>query len=218
EAGRRTVRRKSLRSFKDRVRQRTRRTGGQSLQSVIDTLNPMLRGWFKYFKHAHVYTFRALGGFIRRRLRSILRHHAHRPGRGLTPENHRRSSNAYIVERGLFPLSLAHALERQRRSRAPLTGEPYAGEPPVRFGGRGAAILLPDPYRQKRRAPFAPKPGLRPSPERRRWVAHFPRTVVSLCRATERVCALRAMKPRRGLRSSKLTMPSVSSCKGATSF
>src|SRR5690606_133439 len=102
EAGRRTVRRKSLRSFKDRVRQRTRRTGGQSLQSVIDTLNPMLRGWFNDFKHAHVYTFRALDGFIRRRLRSILRHHAHRPGRGVTPEDHRRWSNAYFVERGLF--------------------------------------------------------------------------------------------------------------------
>jgi len=117
EAGRRTVRRKSLRSFKDRVRQRTRRTGGQSLQSVIDALNPMLRGWFNYFKHAHVYTFRALDGFIRRRLRSILRHHAHRPGRGVTPEDHRRWSNAYFVERGLFTLSLAHALERQSRCR-----------------------------------------------------------------------------------------------------
>src|SRR5690606_32249030 len=33
----------------------------------------------------------------------------------------------------------------------------YAGEPPVRFGGRGAAILLPDPYRPPRawRAAFA---------------------------------------------------------------
>jgi hypothetical protein len=27
------------------------------------------------------------------------------------------------------------------------TGEPYAGEPHVRFGGRGAATPLPDPYR-----------------------------------------------------------------------
>jgi len=29
--------------------------------------------------------------------------------------------------------------------RKPPTGEPYAGEPPVRFGGRGGASL-PDPY------------------------------------------------------------------------
>src|SRR5215468_4759320 len=29
----------------------------------------------------------------------------------------------------------------------PTTGEPYAGEPHVRFGGRGGATPLPDPYR-----------------------------------------------------------------------
>ena|SRR6516225_5540711 len=31
----------------------------------------------------------------------------------------------------------------------PTTGEPYAGEPHVRFGGRGGATPLPDPYRDK---------------------------------------------------------------------
>ena len=31
----------------------------------------------------------------------------------------------------------------------PTTGEPYAGEPHVRFGGRGGATPLPDPYRRK---------------------------------------------------------------------
>ena len=31
----------------------------------------------------------------------------------------------------------------------PTTGEPYAGEPHVRFGGRGGATPLPDPYRNK---------------------------------------------------------------------
>ena len=30
--------------------------------------------------------------------------------------------------------------------RKPTTGEPYAGEPHVRFGGRGGVQLLPDPY------------------------------------------------------------------------
>src|SRR6516165_7113383 len=32
----------------------------------------------------------------------------------------------------------------------PTTGEPYAGEPHVRFGGRGGATPLPDPYREER--------------------------------------------------------------------
>jgi hypothetical protein len=34
--------------------------------------------------------------------------------------------------------------------RKPPTGEPYAGKPPVRFGGRGGDTL-PDPYRLGRR-------------------------------------------------------------------
>jgi RNA-directed DNA polymerase len=117
EAGRRFVRPKSLRAFKDRVRCQTRRTGGKSLKTVIGTLNPMLRGWFNYFQHAHVYTFSALDGFIRRRLRSILRRHAHRPGRGVTRADHQRWTNAYFAEQGLFTLSLARTLARQSRCR-----------------------------------------------------------------------------------------------------
>jgi RNA-directed DNA polymerase len=115
EAGRRYVSRKSLRAFKDRVRQQTRRTRGQSLKAVIETLNPMLRGWFNYFKHAHVYTFSGLDGFIRRRLRAILRQHARRPGRGMTHADHQRWPNAYFAERGLFTLKPAHAQASQSR-------------------------------------------------------------------------------------------------------
>jgi RNA-directed DNA polymerase len=117
EAGRREVRRKSLRAFKDRVRQQTPRAGGQSLKCVIDTLNPLLRGWFNYFKHAHVYTFSRLDGFIRRRLRAVLRHHAHRPGRGKTHADHQRWPNAYFAERGLFTFMPAHAAASQSRCR-----------------------------------------------------------------------------------------------------
>src|SRR6516162_8729775 len=36
----------------------------------------------------------------------------------------------------------------------PTTGEPYAGEPHVRFGGRGGATPLPDPYRNYLSAGF----------------------------------------------------------------
>src|SRR4029077_10665371 len=57
EAGRRFVRKKSLTRFKDKIREKTRRTRGDSLARVIDDLNPMLGGWFGYFKHAHPTTF-----------------------------------------------------------------------------------------------------------------------------------------------------------------
>ena len=46
EAGRRYVRTSSRRVLKERVRQLTRRSGGQSLEHVIAGLNPLLRGWF----------------------------------------------------------------------------------------------------------------------------------------------------------------------------
>ena len=46
---------------------------GQSLQAIIQSLNPTLRGWFEYFKHSYKTTFSALDGWIRMRLRSILR-------------------------------------------------------------------------------------------------------------------------------------------------
>jgi RNA-directed DNA polymerase len=117
EAGRREVRRKSLRAIKDRIRGRTGRSVGRSLKQVIDTLNPMLRGWFGYFKHAHPHTFERLDGFIRRRLRSILRSHTHRRGRGLTRADHQHWPNAFFIERGLFTLQVAHAQNCQSRCR-----------------------------------------------------------------------------------------------------
>ena len=57
EAGVRSVRKKSLAKLKDSIRAKTRRTRGDSLRCVIADLNPMLRGWFGYFKHAHHRTF-----------------------------------------------------------------------------------------------------------------------------------------------------------------
>jgi RNA-directed DNA polymerase len=52
---------------------KTGRTRGDSLERIIQDLNRMLRGWFEYFKSATPITFRSLDGFIRRRLRSVLR-------------------------------------------------------------------------------------------------------------------------------------------------
>ena len=72
ETGRRHVRKKSLNKLKDTIREKTRRCGGVSLEAVIASLNPMLRGWFGYFKQAHPTTFADIDGFIRRRLRSML--------------------------------------------------------------------------------------------------------------------------------------------------
>ncbi len=70
----RFVRRKSLKALLDKVRSKSKRSCGKSMAPIFADLNPMLRGWFEYFKHAHRRTFRPIDGFIRRRLRTIRRH------------------------------------------------------------------------------------------------------------------------------------------------
>lgn len=115
EAGKRWVRKKSFNRFKDRIREKTRRTGGQSLACVIADLNPLLRGWFGYFKHAHPYTFTRLDGMIRRRLRAILRKQEKRPGLGICRKDHQRWPNAFFAKAGLLVLETAWLEARHSR-------------------------------------------------------------------------------------------------------
>jgi RNA-directed DNA polymerase len=64
EAGRRWVRPKSFKSLRDRIRVKTKRTSGDSLVKIIEDLNPMLRGWFNYFKQAHPAVHELMDGFV----------------------------------------------------------------------------------------------------------------------------------------------------------
>jgi RNA-directed DNA polymerase len=115
EAGRRWVRKKSLTRFKDSIRAKTRRTRGESLARIIAHLNPMLIGWFGYFKHAHPYTFAAVDGFVRRRLRALLRKQEKRPGFGRCLADQQRWTNAFFAQAGLFALHTAWQAARHPR-------------------------------------------------------------------------------------------------------
>jgi len=115
EAGRRLVRHKSLKAFKDKVRMKTTRSRGDSLERIIKNLNPMLRGWFGYFKHATPALYGVLDGFVRRRLRAILRKQEKRPGFGHSRDDHQRWPNAFFADQGLFTLNAA--FEQARHSR-----------------------------------------------------------------------------------------------------
>jgi RNA-directed DNA polymerase len=115
EAGRRWVRQKSLTRLKDGIRAETRRTRGDSLARIIADLNPMLRGWFGYFKHAHPYTFVWLDGFVRRRLRALLRKQAKRPAFGRCRADHQRWPNTFFAHAGLFALYPAWQAARHPR-------------------------------------------------------------------------------------------------------
>jgi RNA-directed DNA polymerase len=115
EAGKRWVRKKSLKALRERIRARTKRTRGDSIEHIVEDVNPMLRGWFGYFKHANSYVFKSIDGYVRRRLRAILRKQQKRPGMGHNRKDHQRWPNAYFAEHGLFTMSEAHALASRPR-------------------------------------------------------------------------------------------------------
>jgi len=115
EAGRRLVRQKSLKALKDKVRSKTIRSRGDSLERIVDDLNPLLRGWFGYFKHATPALYGVLDGFVRRRLRAIMRKQDKRPGIGRCAADHQRWPNAFFAAHGLF--TLRAAFEQARHSR-----------------------------------------------------------------------------------------------------
>jgi len=115
EAGRRLVRKKSLKALRDKVRRRTIRSRGDSLGRIIGDINPTLRGWYGYFQHATPGVFRAIDGFVRRRLRAILRKQEKRPGFGRCKADHQRWPNAFFAAHGLFTLQTAHADARHSR-------------------------------------------------------------------------------------------------------
>ena len=63
---------KKLNGFKQKVRQLTKRNTGLNLIEIIRRLNPVLRGFANYFSIANCRrAFKALSGWIRRRLRAI---------------------------------------------------------------------------------------------------------------------------------------------------
>jgi RNA-directed DNA polymerase len=103
---------KSMQKLKDRLRAQTHRANGHSLDELIQRLNPKLRGWYEYFKHANRSTYVELDGWVRMRLRSILRKRRGLRGRGRGTD-HQRWANAYFGERGLFSLLTAHDLARR---------------------------------------------------------------------------------------------------------
>jgi RNA-directed DNA polymerase len=110
---RRFPRPKSLAKLKDTIRSKTKRNNGQSLQAIIADLNRTLRGWYEYFKHSWKTTFPDLDGWVRMRLRSILRRRSKRKGRGSTISDSKLYPTRFFAEHGLFSMTDARAREFQ---------------------------------------------------------------------------------------------------------
>jgi RNA-directed DNA polymerase len=106
EQGTRWPKPESRKRFRQKIKAKTRRTNGDSMEAIIAAINPIVRGWYEYYKHSRRSTFDASDGYVRMRLRSILRQRRGGKGRGRGAD-HQRWPNAYFDAKGLFTMTAA---------------------------------------------------------------------------------------------------------------
>ena len=108
ERGMKWPRKKSMKKLRVNIRKLTRRNNGNSLKRIISNINPILRGWFGFFKHSFWNIFPGVDGWVRMRLRSITRKRRGGKGRG-RGNDHLRWNNAYFERLGLYSTTKARA-------------------------------------------------------------------------------------------------------------
>jgi RNA-directed DNA polymerase len=113
ERGYRWPRKKSLDKLKATIREKTQSGRPGSLRDIVQEINCCTRGWFEYFKHSQNTVFKPMDGWIRQRLRRILRRR-HTGSRRAACRDHQRWPIAYFAKLGLISLALA----RQQASHA----------------------------------------------------------------------------------------------------
>jgi len=111
ERGYKWPREKSVKRFKQSLRDKTPRNLGKGLQVTIAGLNRKLKGWGQYFSGGNGFIYATLDKWLRMRLRSILRRRAKRKGRG-RGRDHQRYPNAYFAELGLISLKALNSAKR----------------------------------------------------------------------------------------------------------
>ena len=97
-------RKKSVQKLHDKLRPLTRRTNGLSLDAIIAKANPILRGWRSYFHSSIPSGLSGPDGWLRRRLRAMLRKREKRPAYGRSKADHRRWPNRWFAAQGLYSL------------------------------------------------------------------------------------------------------------------
>ena len=100
------VRDKSKQKLRATLRRPTKRSNGHSMETIVGKINPILRGWFNYFQHAHANEMTSMDGWVRMRLRSILRKRDGGSGKGWG-RGHQRWRNSYFAKLKLFSLEQA---------------------------------------------------------------------------------------------------------------
>lgn len=102
--GKKWPRQKSLQKLQEKLRPLTRRSNGRSLGEMVAKMNPILRGWHGYFRESCPTGLSGPDGWLRRRLRALLRKREKRPGYGLSEADSRCWPNRWFAGQGLFSL------------------------------------------------------------------------------------------------------------------
>ena len=97
-------RKKSVQKLREKLRPLSQRKQGRSLGEMVARLNPILRGWYGYFRESHPHDLQGADGWLRRRLRAMLRKREKRPGYGLSEADSRQWPNRWFAGQGLFSL------------------------------------------------------------------------------------------------------------------
>jgi RNA-directed DNA polymerase len=84
---------------RDAIRGKTPRSSGRRVRAIVADVNRTLIGWLEYFKPSHETVFGNIDGWVRMRLRGILRKRSHPRGRGRSSD-HQRWPNASFVDLG----------------------------------------------------------------------------------------------------------------------
>jgi RNA-directed DNA polymerase len=103
-AGQKWPRKKSLQKLQEKLRPLTKRCNRRSLSEIIARVNPILRGWHGYFRESHPTGLSGPDGWLRRRLRAMLRKREKRPGYGRTKADNQKWPNRWFAAQGLFSL------------------------------------------------------------------------------------------------------------------
>lgn len=108
ESGKKWIRRKSIQKFRDRIREETSRVCGKAITAVIKAINPILRGWSRYFVKVNKYTLETFDKFVRRRLRAIIARQKKRRSFG-AGRNNLMIPNDFFAKLGLFNMGAYQA-------------------------------------------------------------------------------------------------------------
>jgi RNA-directed DNA polymerase len=107
-AGKKWPRQKSQQKLRERLRSKLARSRSGSIGQIMKEINPILRGWYGYFKYSLSSAMQRVDEWVRERTRHILRRRKKRQGmvKGKERTEYRM---AWFAEQGLFSLKDAQA-------------------------------------------------------------------------------------------------------------